>query len=113
MRFYAEKSNRTDGDKIIAAVQIVDPATGKVVMIAPDVGLRYTCILIRASYKIEETEEKILSFLSRFFYVTTVFLLYILCTFFIFISHFLFNIFCYLLLCTVQTHITIYADIWF
>ena len=40
MRFYCDKSNRSDGDKIVAAVQIVDQATGKVVMIAPDVGLR-------------------------------------------------------------------------
>ena len=44
MRFYNNKSNRSDGDKIVAAVQIVDPATGKVVMIAPDVGLRYVYI---------------------------------------------------------------------
>lgn len=42
MRFYSDKSNRSDGDKIVAAVQIVDQATGKVVMIAPDVGLRYS-----------------------------------------------------------------------
>jgi hypothetical protein len=42
MHFYNDKNSRSEGDKIKAAVQIVDPATGKVVMIAPDVGLRYT-----------------------------------------------------------------------
>ena len=42
MHFYNDKNSRSEGEKIKAAVQIVDPATGKVVMIAPDVGLRYT-----------------------------------------------------------------------
>ena len=46
MYFYNDKNNRSEGDKIKAAVQIVDPATGKVVMIAPDVGLRYTSLLL-------------------------------------------------------------------
>ena len=46
MHFYNDKNNRSEGDKIKAAVQIVDPATGKVVMIAPDVGLRYTSLLL-------------------------------------------------------------------
>jgi hypothetical protein len=46
MHFYKDKNSRSEGDKIKAAVQIVDPATGKVVMIAPDVGLRYTSLLL-------------------------------------------------------------------
>ena len=31
---------KIDREKIVAAVQTVDPATGRVVMLAPDVGLR-------------------------------------------------------------------------
>ena len=35
---FGDKKN--DREKIVAAVQTVDPATGRVVMLAPDVGLR-------------------------------------------------------------------------
>ena len=39
-------SKNAERVKITASVQMVDPAAGRVVMIAPDVGLRSVCLSV-------------------------------------------------------------------